>query len=341
LVAWLPRTGAVVIDRFMKFIGPIREVVSAYQADHGGRLAGSLAYKAVFALAPLLLVAVSVAGFVFGAGDARRRLVEQIEPVAGSDVADLVADLLDQAVAGRNLTGLIGLALLAWTASGLFLEVKGALDIVFESESAVGSSGIWPFVKRRVTAVAAALSMGVVLMAVILVNALAGVAESWAEWPGWAHTALAWGGPVGSLIVLVGLFAVLFRYVPGRSVPWEAALRGSALTAAGFVLASVAIGAFFDPARFSGTGFAGSFVLILFTIYVLAQVVLFGAETIAVHFLDQPDSAPFVRPADSAAIPGASAEEPTMADRTAAGVGLFAAGLAAGAWLVALGRRKR
>lgn len=309
---------------------PLRAVIERYGSDHGARLAASLAYRAVFALAPLLLVAVSVAGFVYGTADAQARLVAEIQPYVGAEVSSLVFDLLDQAAESRNSTGIIGILLMTWTASALFLEAQGSLDLIFGSHTAP-KSGVGAWVLRRALALTAALSMGVVLLAVIGSGAAWGMVESRVDLAESVKQVMGWLTPVAAWLILAGLFTMVFRFVPTRDIPWRAAWIGGAITAVGFAAASLVIGSYFSPERFSGTGFAGGFVLILFSVYVLAQVVLFGAEIIDVHLVaDQ--RVPVI---DVAASSVPTQALPNSTEPVATTVGWFAAGLAVGAYLVA------
>lgn len=317
-------------ERIQEWTAPLRAVLERYGSDSGARLAASLAYRAVFALAPLLLVAVSVAGFVYGTADAQARLVAEIQPYVGAEASSLVFDLLDQAAESRNSTGIIGILLMTWTASVLFLEAQGSLNLIFGSQTAP-KSGVGAWVLRRVLALTAALSMGVVLLAVIGSAAAWGMVESQLDLAESVRQVLGWLTPVVAWLILAGLFTMVFRYVPTRDIPWRAARIGGAITAVGFTVASLVIGSYFSAERFSGTGFAGGFVLILFSVYVLAQVVLFGAEIIDVHLVA--DQRIPVVDASASSVPTQAA--PNSTEPGATTVGWFAAGLAVGAYLVA------
>jgi membrane protein len=276
----------------------------------------------------LLLVAVAVAGFVYGSVDAQSRLVAEIEPVVGSEVASLVSDLLGQAAASRRVTGIIGVVLMSWTASALFLEAQGSLDLVFGGNPHP-KTGVRAWIVRRLLALGAALSMGLVLLAVSLSGTLWRLIESGVDWSEPLKQGVAWLAPVVGWIVLAALFTLMFRFVPSRVVPWRPAVIGGTLTGIGFAFAALVVGSYFNADRFTGTGFAGGFVLILFSVYVLAQVVLLGAEIIDVHFLDEP------RPEELNA-ESMSSHEPAVgpAERPVTVIGWFAAGLAMGAYLV-------
>ncbi len=327
-------------EKIRERIAPLLAVVERYGSDHGARLAASLAYRAVFALAPLLLVAVSVAGFVYGTADAQARLVAEIQPFVGAEASALVFDLLEQAADSRNSTGVIGLLLMTWTASALFLEAQGSLNLIFGSDvTPEGGIGAW-FIRRGL-ALATALSMGLVLLAVIGSGAAWRIVESRVGFPDELSTVFGWVTPLVAWLVLAGLFTMIFRFVPSRPVPWRAARIGGTITGLAFAIASIVIGSYFDPDRFTGTGFAGGFVLILFSVYVLAQVALFGAEIIDVHFLpESPEFEPVVPLVEGTDRPSAPADR-TLPEQRTTGLGWFAAGLATGAYIVSQLRQKK
>ncbi len=306
-----------------------KRIAAEFKEDLGSRMAGSIAYRTIFALAPLLLIAVSIAGFVYEGEEARNRLVTQLEPVAGSEVTDLVAGIVDQAQTSRGISGVIGFLLLAWTSSALLLEVQSALNVVFGMRDKV-AGGVGGFIRQRLSAMTAALVVGALLVGSMMVNSLVGVIESQFDMTGGAAAALRIASPVASLALLGGVFVLLFRYLPSDRIPWRAARIGGLATAVAFVVGSLAVSLFFDPARFSSTGFAGGFVLILFMVYVLAQIFLLGAEITKVLLLS--GDAPT----------GVEPERPTEApvDRVAGGVGAFVAGIAVGAALLLRGRRR-
>ncbi|MBK5266872.1 MAG: YihY/virulence factor BrkB family protein [Acidimicrobiia bacterium] len=311
-----------------RWVDAVLAVTARFGDDKGGRLAASLAYRTVFALAPLLLVAVAVAGFVYGSVDAQVRLVADIEPVVGSELASLVSDLLGQAAESRSTTGIIGVLLMSWTASSLFLEAQGSLDLVFGGNPHP-KTGLLAWIVRRLLALGAALSMGLVLLAVLLSGTLWRMIRSRVDWSEPLKLGVAWLAPVVGWLVVVGLFTLMFRLVPSRVVPWRPAAIGGALTSVGFAIAAGVVGIYFDADRFTGTGFAGGFVLILFSVYVLAQVVLFGAEIIDVHFLDEP-----LREIPESKMMLSHGSGVVQAERPVTGIGWFAIGLAMGAYLV-------
>lgn len=270
--------------------------------DRASRMAAAIAYRTVFALAPLLILAVAVAGFIVADIDFRADVLAEIEPVVGADVTDVIGSLMENASEARNTSTVIGVALLLWSGSSLFFEVQGSLNTVFHvPEERV--RGILPTLRHRAVGIVASVGLGVLLTVVTFTNA--GVSfvarlELFEDIPGWRTVATV-AGPVASLLLLVVVFGLLFQYMTVVHVPWKAAWRGAALTGALFVIGAFGLGLYFSAQGgeegFSATGFAGGFVLILFLVFLLAQIFLFGAEFTKVYadFVEHGD---IVRPSE-------------------------------------------
>jgi membrane protein len=246
----------------------LRQAWDRFNSRKGPTLAAAIAYRALFALAPLLLVAVSVAGAIFGDEAAQGLLAERLRSTLGTAVAEAVEDLVASS-AGSSAAGILGFLLLIWTGSGLFAEVQGAFRAMFDVDSVPGS-GIRSLVLSRLRTVAAVLVVALVLT--VLVGAASAVAwlpsEAVAREAGWLVSA----------VVLVACIGVGFRYLTVARPPWKAVVVASSVTAAAAITAGWVVGVF--VAR-SGTGdapgIAGGVVAVLFAVYVLANVLLVGA----------------------------------------------------------------
>ncbi|HSL25201.1 MAG TPA: YihY/virulence factor BrkB family protein [Acidimicrobiia bacterium] len=246
----------------------LRQTWDRFSSRKGPTLAAAIAYRAVFALAPLLLVAVSVAGAVFGDEAARGLLADRMRNTLGSDIAETVEDLVASA-ARSGTAGILGVLLLIWTGSGLFAEVQGGLREMFDV-SPTRTSGIRRAVVSRLKTLAAVLLSAVLLTGLVA----AATATAWlrnedaARQAGWAVSAL----------VMVGSLGVGFRYLTVERPPWRPVAIAATATALAALLAGWAVGAV--VAR-SGSGdvpgIAGGIVAVLFAVYALANVLLLGA----------------------------------------------------------------
>ena len=251
-----------------------------YGSHRASRMAAAIAYRTVFALAPLLIIAVAVLGSFLGSQEeAQQEILEGIEAVVGPEVAGIVEDILASALGSTGTAYLIGGILLLWTASSLFLEMQRDLNDIFEVPHEE-VTGIVAMVRLRGIGFLWVLGLGFLLVATWLINAMWGFLSSLLPSSLEAIDELfAVLTPLASVILLPLVFAMIFKTMTVAAVPWRPAWVGGAFTAVVFLLAAYGVGIYFDIAGpTTALGFAGSFVVILFLAYFLAMVFLYGAE---------------------------------------------------------------
>jgi membrane protein len=243
-------------------------------------MAAAIAYRTVFALAPLLMIAVAVLGSFLGSRvEAQQEIVEGIEAVVGPEVARVVNDILTSALGSTGTAYLIGGILLIWTASSLFLEMQRDLNDIFDVPQKE-VTGVVAMVRLRGVGFLWVLGLGFLLVATWLVNAIwgfvSGLLPGSIEAVDELITVLT---PLASLVLLPLVFALIFKTMTVAVIPWRPAWVGGAFTAVVFLLAAYGVGIYFEIAGpTTALGFAGSFVVILFLAYFLAMVFLYGAE---------------------------------------------------------------
>lgn len=258
----------------------LREAVSQTSGDGVFRLAAAVAFYAMLSFAPLLIVALAVLQFFFGEQAARQELMSAIEPFAGPRTAAALENIIK--TAARTEAGgatLLGIAVALVGASGVFYQLKIAMNIVWDVPDKK-TDGWRHFLKQRLWAIVfAAVTIIVLLATALLTSALAYLQQNLPE-ARWAHGAL-WRG-VGLTITTVlyaGVFAAVFRYLPDLEIKWRHVWRGALVTGVLAALGQYAIGAY--AARSVATsayGAAGSVVVMLIWIYGTAVIVFFGAE---------------------------------------------------------------
>ncbi|MGA7228206.1 MAG: YihY/virulence factor BrkB family protein, partial [Acidimicrobiia bacterium] len=165
-----------ILERLPSWLkSPVTILISAAEAfgrDRVGRMAAAVSYRTVFALAPLLIIAVSIAGLVLGGSDeATQQLLTTVESVAGPEVRSVLADLIKSAAETANSAAVLGGVLLVWTASSLFLEMQRDLNDIFEVPQEK-VSGIWATIRKRGLAFVWALGLGIIVLVVLLMNGL-------------------------------------------------------------------------------------------------------------------------------------------------------------------------
>jgi membrane protein len=257
------------------------ETFSGFMADHGPRLSASLAFYAAFSLAPLLLVAVSIAGSVFGDEAVRGVLDDELKAGLGPSGAFVIQDMVAHArkPAENLLMSIVGVCLLLFGASGVFGELQAALDRMWNVETPP-SKGIKGFVRDRFLSFAMVLGTGfLLLVSMLLTTFLQAVTNNVGRIaslpaPFWNATA-----GVLSFVVIALLFAAIFKVLPNVRIRWSDVWAGAIFTSGFFVAGKVAIAWYLGHAATeSSYGSAASLIIVLMWLHYSSMILLFGAE---------------------------------------------------------------
>ena len=263
------------------------ETVSNWREDKAPQLAAALAYYTAFALSPLLVLAISIAGFVIGdSQQVRAQVVVQVEAAVGQQAAEMVVTLMDNASAGRSgvLAVAIGVAALLLGATGVFGQLQDALNTIWEVE-AERRQGIWGLVKRRALSLALVVGMSFLLLLSLVMSAAISFANAYVG--GMLGVDAAIAGPINvavSLGIVTLVFAAVFKLLPDVDVAWTDVWAGALFTAVLFTLGKELLGLYLGRSSISSVyGAAGSLVVILAWVYYSAQILFLGAEFTQVY----------------------------------------------------------
>ena len=264
-----------------QFFQLLRESASKWSADKAQRLGAALAYYTVFSLAPLLIIAILIAGAVFGQTAAQQQIIGQISAVMGPQGAAGVSALLAQNPFPGQSTGpatLVSVVTLVLGAVGVFGQLQDAFNTVWDV-TPPPTHGVIGFLRRRLMPFGMVLAVGFLLLVATLLNtALAAVSASLgSSIPDFSllNTTVNLLLP---LVVTTLLFAALFKYVPDVHLAWRDLWPGAILTAVLFTLGKIAIGLYLGHSSLANaSGAAGSLLVVLVWVYYSAQIVLFGA----------------------------------------------------------------
>lgn len=243
------------------------------------RTGAALAFYTVFSLAPVLILAIAIAGIFFGEQAARGEIVEQIRGLIGTTGASAVQGLLENA--GRPAAGLIativGAVTLLIGASTALAELKAGLDQIWDVPSEK-RQGFWYFTRTRVLSVGLILALGFLLLTSLVISAALTALERF--WGGeQVVTVVRWLNVIFSFALVVALFGTIYKVLPSVRVAWRDAFVGALVTALLFTIGKFVIGAYLGNSGLASTyGAAGSVVLLLVWVYYSAQIFLLGAE---------------------------------------------------------------
>jgi membrane protein len=258
---------------------------------HDARLGAALAYYSVFSLGPLLLIVVAVAGLFFGGDAVREALTGQFRSLLGATGSQAVEAMLKGASSTGSgvLSGMVGLVLLLVAALGVVVQLKDALNSIWETKVPEGAGTRW-YLRTYLISFAGILGLGFLLAVSLVIST---VLSAFSSWVGGGETLL-WQAAnfLLSLGVLSTLFAMLFKWFPDAKIRWQDAMKGGVTTSLLFNIGKLGIGWYIGSQGLESTyGAAASIVVLLIWVYYSAQIVLFGAEV--THVLGVADEASF------------------------------------------------
>jgi membrane protein len=259
----------------------LKRTISEYVEHSAFQLAAALAYYALFSIAPLLLIAISIVGLVFGPDAARAGVMQQIQGLVGETGAKGIDQMLQgvQDAQTNKLAGLIGVVVLLFGASGVFGQLKQALNSIWEVTAPKGGLVV-SYVKERFLSFAMVLAIGFLLLVSLLVSSALSAVSAYMTGllPGSEGMWQGMNFIVSSGIITV-LFAMIFKFIPDTEIRWRDVWIGALLTALLFSLGKTLIGLYLGRSAISSAyGAAGSLVVVLVWIYYSSLLVLLGAE---------------------------------------------------------------
>ncbi len=258
-----------------------QETFSEWNKHDAQRMGAALSYYTLFSLAPLLMIAISVAGLVFGEKAAQGHIFWQIRDLLGDQGAGAVESMLASArqPATGILASIIGLLTLFFGASGVFAELRGALNHIWDVRTP-SSSGLFGLVRDRFIYFAIVLGSGFLLLVSLVLSAvLAAAGRFSSQFLPIPEPLLHIITLVISFSVITLLFALIYKILPDEQIAWQDVWIGSAVTALLFTIGKLLIGLYLGKSTVaSAYGAAGSLVIVLVWVYYSAQIFYFGAE---------------------------------------------------------------
>jgi membrane protein len=264
--------------------GLLREAGSEWFADRVPRMGAALAYYITFALAPLMLLAIAIAGFVFGEEAARGELLKQLESMIGKDAGGLLQTMI--ASASQPTSGwwatVVGITILLVGATGVFAELQDQLNTIWKVQVRPGRL-VFSFVRDRLMSFAMVLVVGVLLIASLVGSTAVSVVVGRItdrQVAFWSQTA----SLMVSFVIILLLFALIYRVMPDTKVAWSDVWLGAIVASVLFDAGKYALGMYFvHSAVASAYGAAGSLAVLLTWLYYASQIFLYGAELTKVY----------------------------------------------------------
>ena len=288
----------------------IKTTFAAWNDDKAPRLAAAISYSTIFAIAPLVIITMAIAGAVLGfTGNPHphtaieNAMLTQVSHAAGPQAADLMRAVVSASF-GKPHAGIIA-QIVGWLtfvigASGVFMSLQDAMNTIWHVEPDK-KSGIWRTIRDRVASLGMLLSIGFLLLVTLFFNAAIAFVSTHLQQllpfagASYVFMILDW---LISIVIVTLLFALIFKVLPDTAISWTDVRLGALITAVLFVVGQAAIGWYITTAGVaSAYGAAGGLLAILVWVYYSALILLLGAEFTKISAQEPAAEPPILRAA--------------------------------------------
>jgi membrane protein len=264
----------------------LREVLQKWSSDNALTLGAALAYYTIFSIAPLLVLAIAVAGLVFGRAAAQGEIVTQIQGMLGPSGAELIESMIQRASEPTSgvIATVISLLTMFFGASGVFGQLQGSLNRIWGADGS-RRKGMKGQLQRRAASFSMILGIGFLLFVSLalsaLISGLHGFIDEYLTVP---SELLSLANLTVSFLIVTALFAMIFKLLPDARIEWRDVWLGAVVTALLFTIGKSLIGLYLGRAGVTSVyGAAGSLVLVLLWVYYSSQLLFLGAELTEVY----------------------------------------------------------
>ena len=274
--------GFKLLSAVKKYWTALKRAAMAFIDDRAMKMSASLSYYTVFSLAPMLVIIITIVGWIYGRDAIEGRIFYQIEDLVGASAALQIQTMIQNVTMADDSTWAtaLGVATLLIGATTMFGEIQDSINTIW---------GIKPKPKRgwlrmlinRLLSFSMVVTIGFLMLVSLVINALMDIFIAKLKVLLQDFTAYLVYGI--NFFVLWGvttlLFAIVFKMLPDGKVTWRDALRGAGFTAVLFMLGKFAIGLYLGNSDIaSAYGAAGSIILILLSVYYSSVILFFRAE---------------------------------------------------------------
>jgi len=276
----------------LKFI--LRLIYATYlewSHDRAARLGAALAYYALFSIAPLLVIMITIAGSVYGESAAKGQVVhaisDQIGPAAALEVEQLLAGVY---ATGSNLfTTIVSAIILIYGATNLFSQLRDALNTLWNVRPKRRPhffGGILEIAWDRFISAVMVIILSISLLATLALSASLTVLNGWLRTIITPNTSFLFerSNLLTGFVLTTVLFALTFKLLPDVQISWRVVWVGALVTSILFNIGAFLIGLYLGYGYAQSIlGAAGSLVVIMIWISYSAQIVFFGAKFALVY----------------------------------------------------------
>jgi membrane protein len=260
----------------------LKQTFSAWLNKDPFRESAIIAYYAIFSIPGLLLLIVTMMGYIFDSATVSKDLINEISRNMGASTATQISEILDKANESKStLWGtIIGVVVLLIGATGVFVELQKTLNIIWHVKT-TANKGIIPILKARLFSFGLILAIAFLLTISLVISTAISVMGNWIKIPTSTYIISVIGAInfLLSFAVISTLFALMFKVLPDAEIKWKQVWLGSIFTGVLFTIGKTALAFYFGNANPASVyGAAGSIILILIWVSYSSMILFFGAE---------------------------------------------------------------
>lgn len=268
----------------------LKQVFVEFIGDNILKYSASLAYYTVLSIAPLLVILLTISGFLFGKESLNGQLYKEINKLVGADAAMQIESSIQNIHLNKDnvFATTIGIVVLTIGATGIFNEIQDSLNRIWGLK--IKAKKVWwKLLIDRLVSFSLILSLGFVLIVSLVLNAIAAAISNRiiAFVPGMGHIFLMVLDSVITLLITTLLFGSIFKVLPDAKIKWKDVTIGAFITACLFLLGKYGIGFYLGRSKLGSIyGAAGSIMILMIWVYYTSAILYLGAIFTKVYATD-------------------------------------------------------
>jgi len=259
-----------------------RQAAIDFNNDNAFKLAASLSYSMIFAIGPLLIVVISLAGIFWGQQAVEGKIYIQIKDLVGNAAALQIQDFIKYIQQSKHTVvgAIVGGAVLLIGATGVFTEIQGSINYMWAIQAKPKKGWLYLLISRLIS-FSLIVAFGFISMVSLVINSLMDLLSDYLV-RHFSHFTVYFFYAVNLSLILavtVLLFTIIFRILPDAVIAWRDAFIGAVFTGILFMAGKLLISVYLGNSNIGLMyGAAASVMIILVWVYYSSIILYFGAE---------------------------------------------------------------
>ena len=265
----------------------IKKVILEFFDDNVLKYSASLSYYTVFSLAPMLIIIITITGWLFGREAIQGQVYVEIKDLVGSNAAIQIQDTIKNIHLTKDtpVATIISIIILLIGGTAIFGEIQDSLNKIWGLKVKTKKAW-WKLIISRLLSFSLVISLGFVLMVSLLLNALIAIVGNHLNRlvSGVGKVFIPVIDGLAGFVITALVFAVIFKVLPDAKIKWKDVSVGAFITAILFTLGKFMIGWWLGRSNMATIyGAAGSVIIIMVWAYYSSMILYLGAECTKVY----------------------------------------------------------